>query len=743
MKALVVDDSQKWKEWAQRLLPWGVFAALLVWGWRAIDLFHTIPSYGDVLEVLWAIDWYDEALRHGQNPLVYSLAFHPQGWNLMTFALGPANFVLLLPLSWLGGPAFAYNVATLLTHVIAFAGALKLARGFVSNLAAAVVALLYTFWGLRWYNNVGGLNIALVSAILPWMLWCLERGFASPRRLPWWYALTGALWAVCINSTLYSIWLGGVALFVWILGRLGISASNWRRVGPSILMLPIFAGVLSLPMIALYAQAIQAAAAPPFSIYDVNVLGGSLNSLPIPSPSHPLLGGVARLIYHGPPDGEPNLVNFGFVGFVMALVGAWASWRLPRWRPVLMLAAVGVILALGLTLKWDDQPIKLGLLRPLNELIWPIGYRLKPSFYFVGPHPPEGFTQVIPLPGLLLATLVPFFSQARVFTRYGLLASLTVFLLAGYGLDQVKRRWLRAGLAALLILEAVPPPTQSLVFPPSSHPAFAWLKQRSLDGDGIVDLYSDSDSRLALVMGGHTVWATRDHQQATVAGTSSIIPGHTAYLVRWLAEHPHPAQNPDFVSLLRFFRVKYLLLHMYGEGPAERLAEAKQSKELRFVECFPPVSAATLYRYPICVLEVLPSPTPSFNVLFKEGWSGAEDWGRWIDGTEAHATWIATNKGEHQINLEAFPQCVPGRQQEVLVEVNGAPVATHRWMDCQPWSDSIPISGDLVKIGPNDMTIRAGYAARPADLEGGASSDTRQLSIGWSKLRVEEVVPQN
>ena len=42
------------KAWARRLLPWALFAAVLAWGWRTIDLWHSVPAYGDVLEGIWA-----------------------------------------------------------------------------------------------------------------------------------------------------------------------------------------------------------------------------------------------------------------------------------------------------------------------------------------------------------------------------------------------------------------------------------------------------------------------------------------------------------------------------------------------------------------------------------------------------------------------------------------------------------------------------------------------------------------
>ena len=725
-------------EWVARWLPWGLFVALLAWGWRTTDLFHTVPAYGDALEGLWAISWYDDALRLGQNPWVFPLAFHPQGWSVITYAWGPANFALLLPLGWLGGPAFAYNVATLITYVIAFAGTLQLARDFVSRLAATVVALLFTFWGLRWYNNIGQLNVALASALLPWMLWSLERGFASPRRAAGWFVLAGVLWAVSINSTLYFVWLGGIALLVWIVGRLGFKRANWRTLWSRVVLVPVVAGVLSLPLLIAFQQITASAGTHPFTFFDVNVLGASLNSFAIPSLVHPWLGGLARLLYHGSPDSENNLTNLGLLAVVMALVGIWSGRRSQRWRPVLIMACVGFILALGLTLKWNDVPVKISLFRPLNELIWQIGYRVNPEFYFVEPPVPSGFADVVPLPTLILATLVPFFAQARVLARYALLFGLAMFLLTGFGLDQVKRQWIRLVLAVLLVVGLVPPPTQSYAFPPPSHPAYEWLSQQSIGANGIVEFTTNPEQRLELSLGGPAIWATKYHRQATVGGASSIIPGQVAYLMRWLAEHPRPFKDPDFVPLLRYYRVKYLLVTMSGGGQEQNLADAKLNQELRFVQCFQPTSQAALYDNPICVLEVLPAPTPSFNLLVREGWSGPEEWGRWIDGTEAKASWIATDKAPHYLHVQAFPYCVSGQQQHLSIDVKGTPVAEHQWTDCEPWSARIPIPAGLVEIGSNDLAIRTGYAVRPIDSSGAETGDPRNLSVGFTELRVAE-----
>jgi hypothetical protein len=718
-------------------LPWLSFAAVLAWGWRTTDLLHTIPSYGDVLEGLWALLWYDDALRLGQSSALYRLAFHPIGLHVATYAWGPSNFFLLIPLYRIGGAAFAYNIATLITITLAFAGTYLLARRFLSLLGATVAALLYAFWGFRWYGIIGQLNINLGSALLPWVVWSLERGFGSTRRSWAWYLLSGAIWAVAVSSSLYYIWIGGFVVLAWLTGRLLSRSPSRREILGAATAVVVVGGLLSLPTVIRFWRASAAAAAPFFTIYDVNVLGASLNSLPIPYLSHPFLQALARSIYHGPSDSEAGMANLGLLACLLALVGLMSAWKATTWRPVLVMGALGLVLALGLTLRWDDRMVQAPLLRPLNRLIWQVGYALQPSFFFVGPEPPGDFKAAIPLPGLVLATLLPFFSGARVLARYAYLTGLAVFLLAGLALQQVRRRWLQFGLAALLVFEILPPPTLSFVFPPLSHPAFEWLSQQSLGSEGIIELYPDSGERLAIPVGGEPLWATRYHKQATISGILGVWPAHTAYLMRWLAERPHPFQDAEFTSLLRSYQVRYLLLHMRGGWDSVALDEAKQNEEMRFAACYPPASGAQPYDRPICILEVLPSRTPEFNVFFREGWSGPETWGRWIDGTEARSIWVATAKAPQRLRIEAFPSCVPDKQQSISIAVNGAPMATHQWTECENWSGEISIPADLIRVGPNDIDIHAGFSARPIDVSGGENPDPRALSIGVNRLRVD------
>ena len=176
-----------------------------------------------------------------------------------------------------------------------------------------------------------------------------------------------------------------------------------------------------------------------------------------------------------------------------------------------------------------------------------------------------------------------------VFARYALVAAVAVFLLTGLGLSMVRNRWARLTLVVMLILEVLPAPMASLPFPPPVHPAFEWLKQQSMAGEGIADLIAAHPSTPELFNEGETVFATLYHGKPTVAGASSIWPADIMFLYDWLASHQHSFWNLDMVPILRFYGVRYILLHMRSEMEPTILEEARSNQELRFVNCFPAV----------------------------------------------------------------------------------------------------------------------------------------------------------
>jgi hypothetical protein len=291
-------------------------------------------------------------------------------------------------------------------------------------------------------------------------------------------------------------------------------------------------------------------------------------------------------------------------------------------------------------------------------------------------------------------------------------------------------------LAILLIVEVVPYSRAGVPFPPAAHPAFEWLRQQpSAPQEGIVDLYPVTRYTLALPIRGETIFATLYHGKPTVSGASSVWPSHTIFLNNWLLGHPHPFQNVDFVPLLRYYRTRFIVLHMQGAFAEDVLEEARHNNEIGMAQCFSPPQAPSPWPYPICVLEVLPRPM-GLNVLFRKGWSGKEEWGIWAEGMESRAQWVATSRTDQRLSVEVFPLCVAKQAQHITFETNGALLTTHAWRSCEPWSGEVTIPASLIQVGWNELVVTSAYAARPVDVTGGENPDARALSVGFTRLEI-------
>jgi hypothetical protein len=300
-------------------------------------------------------------------------------------------------------------------------------------------------------------------------------------------------------------------------------------------------------------------------------------------------------------------------------------------------------------------------------------------------------------------------------------------------------RWV---LAALLVVGVLPHPSGNVPFPVTPHPAFEWLRGQSMAGQGVVDMDAWQPDRLYLPNRGQTLLATEYHQKPTLAGASSILPAHVAFFDRWLAAHPHAFLESDFVPLLRQFDIRYILLHISGGYAKDALQDARQNEDLRAVGCFDPPAEPGPWPYPICILEVQPSKTPGVNLILRHGWSGAEEWGHWVEGTEARASWAAVERKSARLALDIFPICVSGRPQGLTLEVNGKTLTSHQWQECEPWQGEVVIPEDLIQVGWNDIVLRPAYAARPVDFTDGKNADSRMLSVGVRRLDINPAVAQ-
>jgi len=706
------------------LLPWIAFGSLFTWGYRVRNIFTDIPAYGDALEVLWGIQLYRDVIFHQRSfPFFVSTIFCPVGRHTATLAFNPAVFLAALPPGLLGGLAFAYNVSVVLALGISFAGMLRFARLYASFGVSVVVALVFTFW--RWGRVEGHLNILWMWGLLPWLAWAVEharRSEVSRRSL--WIMVAGIIWGGMINFALYGIFLGAVVFTIW-----GYRLLKLRWVGYLLLAASI-ALLFSLPTTAFYAWGSHQDHIHLFGVEHNMWWGASLNSLIIPSVYHPLapIREVAHLLYSGPYN-ESGVMNFGLVTSVLALAGLFGIVRARRDSVGLVwLISVGATLGLGLLLRWNGRVIHFPFLQPLDMIIWRVGYTLKPQVFPTSPPPP--FISGVPLPGLILTAVVPFWEGARTVSRYAVVGMLGATVLAGVALDRLPKV-ARALLIVIWLVEILPNPTANVPVPTQPHPAYAWLAEQDLaPWQGIADLVYPT-----VLRGGQVIWATVLHKKPIVSGGGSFMPEHTFMLWDYFLTDQQALSRGDTPLVLEQYGVRYLFLHVRGNREREMWAMVQDNPGFGPIKCFDPLQGPTPWPYPICVAEVSAGNSVT-NLLLRDGWSGIEPWGVWANSTSAWATWYAVKQEGYRLHISAFANWLPGKRQSMRITLNGREVGTYCWEAGETIEDEIEMPPEAVIIGRNHLGFDFEYADLPRDPESGAIVDSRPLSVGFTRLQL-------
>ena len=137
---------------------------------------------GDPLLNTWTLAWDADRLRHGLLGLWDAPIFYPYSTTLAysEHLLGIA--VLTAPVQWLSGnPVLAYNVAFLMSSVLAGAGMYLLTASLTgTRLAAVVAAVAFACLPFR-VAQLGHLQV-LMYGWMPIGLWALHRFFSSGSR---------------------------------------------------------------------------------------------------------------------------------------------------------------------------------------------------------------------------------------------------------------------------------------------------------------------------------------------------------------------------------------------------------------------------------------------------------------------------------------------------------------------------------------------------------------------------------
>lgn len=713
------------------------FFVLLAYQWRMNYLGTYIPAYSDSLEVIWGLEWFADHFPH-PGWTVYPLAFHPFGWQITTFAFSPTFFMLLLPLVWMGGAAFAYNMAALLGAVICFIGMYRLCYETVrERWVAFAAAITCTFWPLYWMRVYGQLNLHLAFALLPWLAWALFRldHTAHPKR---WAVAVGGLWGLLILISLYGLWLGIVVVGLWLLIRWW---QGWKR-GRVFLTQSLIIGLttllLALPNLALYLYGSRQANINPFGVDHAVHWGGSLNNLLIPYPDQSWLLPVRLLLYSGPGT-EASATAIGFLPGILGIIGLSLSRRRSQYLPFAALFLAGATLSLGYLLRWNGEFVQVPALEPLNRWLWQVGYTLKPdSFHTIDP--PEPFLEGVPLPGYLPAIFIPFWENARTLSRFISIAAPGLFFLIAIVLRRVSRPW-KFVIGLYLISQVLHPISSGVPAQFAPHPAYVWLNDAAAPPGPVLDLAARIPNHLTLEINPSVIWGTMIHNRPAISGTSSSWPDHVRFLHTWLQLTPYERTNPLFPHLFHNYGTPLILFHQRGNKEKEMLVNLQNDSRFHLLNCFDPPPPPTPWNYPICIFELAETTNPAFNVLTAQnaGWFEPEPWGVWAEGTLAWGTFTALAKEDHRLTIELIPHCVPDEPQSIMIRVGDTILAEQQWETCETWQTELVIPASLVEVGLNRVVFEAKRAWRPVDVTGGTNPDARLLGFAAATLYLTPV----
>ncbi len=473
--------------------------------------------------------WIPHALTSGIDPFFIPNINYPAGYSLAYGEITPVHTVLMIPITLLFGEVVAYNLAvigsTLLTGWITFLLARRWLARVVDepdprllSLAAFFAGAAFAFCVSRQEKLTGHLPLFDTQWIALALL-CFDR-WLERRKLR-----DAAITALAISMAALSSWyyalMLGLLLPVYLLAygvnlrRLSADRRSWQALG----VVALIVGVLTVPFLIPYWR-LNREGATFVPLSDASFWAASFTDYLVPNALSPFWGSLVRpLIWDFP---SPMITEFviplGLISTLLALYGSrWTrgkNWRALKWS---MLAAF--VLSLGPYLYFSRLPLNL------------------------------------PLPDLLLRSLLPTADSIRSWGRFSVFVMLAVSLLAGAGLlialHKLKRPNLRHGIAAgvivLMLFESWIEPMPTV--PVEPRPVDLWLAQQPDDAPIM-------EFPLSEALSGPGMYYTRFHGKPVTYGYGTYLP----FIYR--QQHPALLSFPADAALdqLKAWGVHYVLV---------------------------------------------------------------------------------------------------------------------------------------------------------------------------------------
>jgi hypothetical protein len=521
-------------------------AALVLAAFSCLTLIATFPlvlhlgralpgDLGDPLFSSWLLAWDAERLRHGLHafwdapilfPSRHTVAFSE---HLLGIALPIA------PIIWLtGNPILGYDVAFLLTYVIAGSGMYLLARELTGRRDAAFLAgLMFAF------SPVRALHVSHIQVLawgwIPIALWGLHRSIAAlkasdgTRRSTYALGVFVAAFIVQAMSNGYFFYYLTIASAFVVAGELASrstsAAARWRILRALSVAAFVILVAIAFVAVAYLSVRRQYGFVRPYD--DWKTYSANVRSYL----SAPATVRLWSTWLRGDDFPERQL----FPGLIV-LVGAVAGiWRGPR--RLRSATLYGVLAAAAFLLSLGPEPAA-----------W--SYRLLPS----GPY---GW----------LARVVPGMDGLRVPARLGVLVLLSLVVLAALGFARVLARLQPRVRLVLVVLIGIAIFAEGWAVPlrmapveargrPSDRSAYRWLAQQP------------EGAAIELPILEWSIDPTLTYQFATLMHGHPIVNGYSGYgsaLQEFLGGAASPLNDvdamADALALLRGVGVRYVLVH--------------------------------------------------------------------------------------------------------------------------------------------------------------------------------------
>ncbi len=540
------------REAAVVFLAFACLALLATWP-LVLHLGRALPGdLGDPLFSSWLLGWDADRLRHGLRGFWDAPILYPSQ-HTVAFSehmLGIAVFVA--PVIWLtGNPILGYDVAFLLTFVLAGCGMYLLARELTGRRDAAFLAGLMFAWSPMRALHVSHLQV-LAWGWMPIALWGLHRFLASwrpprtkersakalaeradlaerRRHSLATLAVFAAAFTIQAFSNSYFIYYLTLASGFVLIYELAVSSApsanrlralGWLAAASALILLSL--GAVAWAYVAVRQQYGFRRPYDDWSMFSAN-----LRSY-VSAPDTSRLWGV---VLHGDEFPERQL----FPGFVTLIAAAAALWPGQARRRLAVL--YGTLAAAALILSLGPEPAA-----------W--SHRLLPS----GPY-------------VWLARIVPGMDGMRVPARLGVVVLLALCVLAALGvarlLEHLQPRTRTVTvvlLGAAIVAEGWAVPLRMAPFDargrPADRAAYRWLAQQP------------QGSAIELPILEWAIAPTLTYQYATLSHGHPIVNGYSGYgssLQEFLGGAASPLNDVDRIEdalhLLAAVGVRYVLVH--------------------------------------------------------------------------------------------------------------------------------------------------------------------------------------